>query len=429
MAAPLTPASILDGMAAALPTHPKDDTTSDLSSSLDAIALFTHACFVSLGFRLLGFSEDKPASEESECRSLFPRLPSTWNRSLSSHCFVYAHEQSSMRFVIRVDRMGSKIEIRGLGLGDERIARFDITTRDYVSAAALPIRITITDDAQGQGGEEDRTDLPEKLSKVFISEERIADLASLLKINIIQRLIPGLQKEGYQEEENPDDRAARQDADEAGRRAGGGSRQPGPPPPTMPNPMPDPAQPYPYPHDLDPPPARRPIPAGDFPPPDFEDEYEINRHPRAGGLPGLGGGPNMGGGRSDYGRSDLYPAGLGPDDPIRGSFAPPGPLGGLPRPGGRGGGPGGFGGGGLGGTGGMHPTFDDPLFQGPRGGDEGDGGYDDQAPPGARWDPVGPGGAPRFGGNRPGGNGRGGRGFGGGGFGGGGFGGFGGDII
>lgn len=407
MAPPLSPAALLDGMAAALPTHAKNDTTSDLSSSLDAIALFTHSAITSVGFRLLGFSEDKASSESDECASLAPRLPSTWNRSLSSHCFVYAHEQSSMRFVIRVDRMGSKIEIRGLGVGDERIARVEITTRDFVSAAALPIRISITD-----SDEEDRSDLPEKLKKVFISEERITDLASLLKINIIQRLVPGLQKEGYQEEENPDDRAVRQDVEEAGRRAGGGSRQP-PHNPQQPL-MPEPAQPYPYPHDLDPPPARRPIPAGDFPPPDFEDEYEINRHPRASALPGLVGGPNQGG-RADYGRSDLYPAGLGPDDPIRGSFAPP--HGGLPRPGGRG--PTG----GLGGTGGMHPTFDDPLFQGPHHGGDGEGGYDDQAPPGARWDPVGPGGAPRFGGNRPGGHG-GGRGFGGGGFGG-----FGGDII
>ncbi|KAJ4352934.1 hypothetical protein N0V85_009623, partial [Neurospora sp. IMI 360204] len=323
MAPPLSPDTILSNMAAALPTHAKDDTTSDLSSSLDAVALFVHAAMISVGFRLLGFSEDSKPEEQAECQSLAPRLPGTWNRSLSSHCFVYAHEQSSMRFVIRVDRMGSKIEIRGLGVGDERIARVEVTTRDFVSAAALPIRITISDDGKG---EEDRSDLPEKLKKVFISDERIADLASLLKINIIQRLVPGLQKEGYQEE-NPDDRAPRQDADDAGRRAGG-SRNP---PPMMPEPMPQPAQPYPYPHDLDPP-ARRPIPAGDFPPPDFEDEYEINRHPR-GGLPGLVGGPNPGG-RSDYGRSDLYPAGLGPDDPIRGSFAPP--FGGLPRPGGRG---------------------------------------------------------------------------------------------
>lgn len=415
MAPPLSPAALLDGMAAALPTHAKDDTTSDLSSSLDAVALFVHAAMTSVGFRLIGFSEDSKPEEQAECQSLAPRLPSTWNRSLSSHCFVYAHEQSSMRYVIRVDRMGSKIEIRGLGMGDERIARFEITTRDYVSAAALPIRIPISEDT----GEEDRSDLPEKLKKVFISDERIANLASLIKINIIQRLVPSLQKEGY--EESPDLRAARQDADEAGRRAGGSRQPPGPPGPQQPplHPlMPEPAQPYPYPDDLEPPPARRPIPTGDFPPPGFEDEYEINRHPRGGGggMPGLVGGPNQGGGgRSDYGRSDLYPAGLGPDDPMRGSFAPP--LGGLPRPGGRGG-PGGFG------TGGMHPTFDDPLFQGLRGGGngEGEGGYDDQAPPGARWDPVGPGGMPRFGGDRPGrGGGRG--------FGGGGFDGFGGDII
>lgn len=69
----------------------------------------------------------------------------------------------------------------------------------------------------------------------------------------------------------------------------------------------------------------------------------------------------------------------------------------------------------------MHPTFDDPLFQGQgRGGVQGEE-YDPQAPPGARWDPVGPGGGPR-----PRQGGRGGPfGGGGGGFGGG----FGGDII
>jgi hypothetical protein len=46
-------------MADALSTHKPNDTTSDLSSSHEALALFTHACMVSLGFRLLGFDEDK----------------------------------------------------------------------------------------------------------------------------------------------------------------------------------------------------------------------------------------------------------------------------------------------------------------------------------------------------------------------------------
>jgi len=72
------------------------------------------------------------------------------------------------------------------------------------------------------------------------------------------------------------------------------------------------------------------------------------------------------------GHDDLYPPGLGPNDPLRPHFG-----GGLPRPGGMGGG--------------MHPTFDDPMF----GGQGGQGSYDPMAPPGARYDPIGPGGAPR----------------------------------
>lgn len=56
---PLSPQSILQSMADALPTHDKDDTTSDMSSSAEAIALFAHACMHNLGFRLLGFNEEQ----------------------------------------------------------------------------------------------------------------------------------------------------------------------------------------------------------------------------------------------------------------------------------------------------------------------------------------------------------------------------------
>jgi hypothetical protein len=56
---PLGVESILQHMADALPTHTKDDTNSDISSSYEAIALFTHACMTAVGFRLLGFGEDQ----------------------------------------------------------------------------------------------------------------------------------------------------------------------------------------------------------------------------------------------------------------------------------------------------------------------------------------------------------------------------------
>lgn len=72
-----------------------------------------------------------------------------------------------MQYVVKVDRLGGKAEIRGIGLGDERISRFEITAKDFVSSSALPLRIQMTNDS------EDRSNLPSKLKEVFISESRI----------------------------------------------------------------------------------------------------------------------------------------------------------------------------------------------------------------------------------------------------------------
>ncbi|WYZ45929.1 hypothetical protein EsH8_IX_000154 [Colletotrichum jinshuiense] len=377
MANPLTSQSILQLMADALPTHPQGDTTSDISSGYELPALLAHASMTALKFRLLGFDEEKKIEEEIQ--SLTPRLPSTWNAGYGSLRFVYAHKQSSMTSIVRISKVGGKIEISGLAVGHDVIHRFEITTKDFVNNAKLPLRITLTED-----GTEDRSDLVEKLKEAFVSESAINNLLEQFKTNIIQKLIPKLQMEGY--EESPDDRDAAENAQREGRAQAG---RPGRP---SPGDLPDPARPYPINDPLAQPP-RRPFPAGDFPPPGFEDEYEVNRPPRPLGVPG----------RSPYniGHDDLNPPGLGPHDPLRPSFIGGG---GLPRPGGGGG---------------MHPTFDDPLFGGAGGPGGQGGGFDPQAPPGARWDPIGPGGLPRHGGGR-------GNPFGGpGGFGGG----FGGDII
>ena len=72
-----------------------------------------------------------------------------------------------MRFVFRVDRMGAKVEIRGLAVGDEHIHRFERTLRDVVDNSALPVRIPLN------GEEEDRSGLQEKLRAVFVSEQAI----------------------------------------------------------------------------------------------------------------------------------------------------------------------------------------------------------------------------------------------------------------
>jgi hypothetical protein len=346
--AALSTTAILQGMADALPTHPQGDSGSDLASSYEVIALLIHAYLAALGFRLCGFHEDKPLSE---CESLAPRLPPQWNNGFGSVAFVYKHKQSAMQFVVRVDKMGTKVEIRGLAVGDENIYRFERALRDVVQSSSLPVRITLTDNG------EDRSDLVDKLRKVFVSEQAITDTLHDLKVNIVQKLIPKLQQEGYVE-------TAEAEATARSERRAQEFQNPdhpyrGQPQPNMPYPRPNPG----------------PVP--DFRPPGFEDEHQINAPPRGLVMPGR---PPF-----NIGHDDLNPPGLGPHDPLRGSFV----GGGLPRPGG---------------FSGMHPTFDDPLFGGrggPLGPDPDSSGYDPQAPPGARWDPVGPGGGmPPFQGGR-----------------------------
>lgn len=278
-----------------------------------------------------------------------------------------------MQYLLKVGRLGHNAVVYALAIGDDKTTTFDLPVKDYISESSLPFSKTAETSTTSTA-----------LGNVFISPARLTDLIGLFKINVIQKLAPGLQKEGYE--------ASSQES----RREEERQRQPEAPPqhdPLRDDRLPQPARPYPFDDPLAAGP-RRPVPAGDFPPPGFEDEYEINRPPR-GYPPGFMGGPPRG-----IGDRDLYPPGLGPHDPLRGSFGPGG-----------------------GGGGGMHPTLDDPLFGG-----GGGAGYDPQAPPGARYDPVGPGDGRPFGQGR-GSNFRGGPGggrFGGsGGFGGG----FGGDII
>ncbi|KAF9889580.1 hypothetical protein FE257_007088 [Aspergillus nanangensis] len=355
---------------------------SSLKSPYEAVALIGHACMIAVNFRLVGLGEEHTIGQWS-IPTPFPNtscspamgllessegtaLPIEWNTN-DTYSFRYAHAQSSMQYLLKISRLGNNAVIFALALGDDRTTSFDLPIKDFISESALPLSST--------------GDVTNSLGDVFISRSRLSDLIGFFKTNVIQKLAPGLYKEGY---EDPG-RSTRQEQQQQTQR----SRHD----PLRDNSLPQPARPYPFDDPLAVGP-RRPVPAADFPPPGFEDEFEIQR-PARGFYPGIGGRNPL-----NIGDRDLYPAGLGPNDPIRGGLGP--------ALGGRGGG-------------GMHPTFDDPLFGGPP-----ERGYDPQAPPGARYDPVGPGSGAPFG-RGPGGRGAGG-GFGGfGGFGG--PGGFGGDII
>merc|ERR1711939_1064183 len=245
-----------------------------LKHNYDAISVAAHASMIAVGFRLIGLGEDHKIDAQPDRTEPTP-LPAEWNATKGSYAFRYAHSQSSMEYLLKINSMGNKAVIMGMGMGDDRTYSFDVKADEFVSTGNLPVTLL-------QEGES-KEDATRKIGDVFISIGRLSDFGSMMRLNIIQKLVPSLQKEGYEETQEPQSSST--------------SRQPR-----------DPAD------------------------------------------------------------RDLYPPGLGPKDPLRGGVGP------------------GFGGG-MGG-GGMHPTFDDPLFQGQgRGG----GGFDPQAPPGSRYDPVGPG--------------------------------------
>ena len=289
-----------------------------------------------------------------------------------------------MQYLLKVNRLGGNAVVLALALGDDKTTSFDVSVKDYISQSALPVSSSSS-----------TADLTGALKETFISTPRLGDLISLFRINVIQKLAPGLRKEGYEDRSST---TQQQQQQERGREQTQTRRYRDPL--REDDPLAQPARPYPSHDPLAVPPSRRPIP-GDLVPPGFENELEINEPPRGFALPGFGGGGHP----LSIGERDLYPPGLGPNDPLRGTLGPN-----------RGGA----------GSGGMHPTLGDPLF----GGIGGVGYYDPQAPPGSRYDPVGPGDGPPFGSHGSPFGRRGGGGFGGFGGGFGGMGGFGGgDII
>ncbi|KAL9599481.1 MAG: hypothetical protein Q9219_003820 [cf. Caloplaca sp. 3 TL-2023] len=370
-----------------LSSLPQDESP-HLRDPYDAVALLSHACMMAVGFRLEGLGEDHRLEPPSDPTAPRP-LPPSWNSTSSSnYAFRYAHTQSSLHYIIKASRLGTKAIINALGIGDEKVYTLEVPVKDFLSPSSFPFTAAAASSSSSSTTNDNdsqitplRTEENEsKLTSCFISAGRITDLGAMLKLQIIQKLAPGLRKEGYEES------AHSASASNSGNR----QREPAPPPPgrsltpagydpLREDPLPPAAQPRPFDNPWLAEPPRRPHPpAGDFPPPGFEDEYEMNRPQGRGGFgPGEMRPLNIG-------ERDLYPPGLGPHDPLRGA----GP---------------GFGG--MGG-GGMHPTFDDPMFGGGVGagaGGGGGGGGMGRAPPGARYDPVGPGdgppnlrGGPRF---------------------------------
>ena len=327
---PLSPTSVSNAVAALLP----QETDSGIYTAYEASAITAHACMSQLDFRLRGLDEDHNFENQDGNN----KLPTEWRAHSSSNTFSfrYSHPQSAMQYMLKVSRLGKKALIHGVGLGHDRTASSEIVVDDYITE-----KPSFTQAQAKETPSDFRT-------KVFFSSSRLQAFIELFKSHIIQKLMPGLHKEGYQESSIPTESISQQGQSLP--------QVPRDPQPRNPHPEPAPARPYPFDDPLAVAP-RRPQPVPDFAPPDFEDEHQLQAPGRF--NPPY---PNYPGRHPlSIGEDDLHPPGMGPNDPLR--IGP----GGFARPGGLGGG--------------MHPSF---------GGLSGTG-AEGEAPPGARWDPVGPG--------------------------------------
>ncbi|KAK9239903.1 hypothetical protein V1525DRAFT_397091 [Lipomyces kononenkoae] len=325
---PLRIGNVLDILRRALA---EADPTRQLSSPIESLALICHSAMLAVGFEFLGSDE---GGSNNNALSTVPT-------SQSHFSFRYKHNQSSLSpFLLTVSKLGTKCVISALSQGnDEHTFNFDVRITDVVPTSMTFPRSPAT--------------------SFTTSDESLGNFITAFKKNIIQALIPSLQKEGYTEEQATTEQDSHDNlppppySDRAEPERPSGGRRPSPfagGVPILPRPEPVPGVI-----------PRHPAPAPLAGPPGFEDEYEILTGPR-GALPFDGRSP------FSIGDDDLNPPGLG----SRPELVP-----GLTSP---------FYGSGGEGMRGMYPSDDHPMFAGRRSNSGAGLGAGDLRPPGARWD-------------------------------------------
>ncbi|CAI2180278.1 15298_t:CDS:2 [Funneliformis geosporum] len=148
-----------------------------LGSSQDALAALFHSIMQAV-------EAERKITRDSEGNII--KLPKEWNeQGPNSYAFRYKHPQSSLTFLIKCMRLSNKFIIHGMGIEDNKTTTLEIITDDYTSPSFFPYT-----------SEKYHVD---PMIHGYISTSRVKDLINLYKINIVQKLIPGLNKPGYEE--------------------------------------------------------------------------------------------------------------------------------------------------------------------------------------------------------------------------------------
>jgi len=103
----LDPSALVFSLASLLPPTKKR-----LQNEQDALAALLHTAFIALGFRLIAVDDSGPASSVSN-----GILPEEWNiHGPGNYTFRYRHEQSSLEFVVKLAKLGSRSLINAIAI-------------------------------------------------------------------------------------------------------------------------------------------------------------------------------------------------------------------------------------------------------------------------------------------------------------------------
>ncbi|KAF9171130.1 hypothetical protein BGX20_008089, partial [Mortierella sp. AD010] len=198
--------SVLDLLQALLTTSSSSTATSTsepasttsvtiLNSPYEGLAALSHAIMTAVGFRLVGLGEDDSlGSDRLNIEDLKKAnvLPQQWNASSESYSFRYTHSHSQLTYLIKCMRLAGKFVIHGTTIETSKICSLELEVKDFTSPSYFPYTTT--------------TNLTtDPLWNAFLSRSRISDLIMQFKLKIVQALIPGLSKPGYEEERTPAD--------------------------------------------------------------------------------------------------------------------------------------------------------------------------------------------------------------------------------
>ncbi|KAF9263530.1 hypothetical protein L218DRAFT_959072 [Marasmius fiardii PR-910] len=153
-----------------------------LKTPQDGLAVLSHSILSALAFRLTSVDNLSQTPHNSN-----NTLPIGWNKDgPGNYTFRYKHDQSSLEFLVKISNMGSRLLFNTIATGSDKVASLDISTNDFTSPASFPHDV-------GEAG-------AQPLVHCFISSARVNDFVSQYKLKIIQKLVPGLRKDGYAEE-------------------------------------------------------------------------------------------------------------------------------------------------------------------------------------------------------------------------------------